>query len=226
METLKICCDASQRTIDGRIFTCSGAICLNTKSSKYEILADSTNNRGELWAVYLACRLALEERDKEPYRYSRINIYSDSQFVIYGLTRWMRGWIHSMQFTPDGMMVNSSNQPVANQNMFLMIITFLWLNKLRVNFYNQKGHVNTTSRSSLNDANKQFYTANGYYLKPNELIELSDYNNLVDRTTRSLLGRVDPNQYPIIYHSPENVQMCRYIVPEDYEVYIRQGSER
>ena len=223
MQILKICCDASQKTIAGRIFTCSGAISINSKQTKYEILSDSTNNRGELMAVYLACRLAYEESQCQ--KYDRINVYSDSQFVIYGLTRWMPAWIKSMETNIHHIMMGSSGGAVANQNMFLMILTYLWLNRLTIHFYNQKGHVNINKRESLEDANKQFYMANGFYLKPDELIELSNFNNFIDKATRDLLDLVDPNQYPIVYHSPGTVSPCRYIVPEDYMLYVRKGSE-
>lgn len=225
MEILKICCDASVRYIYDRCFTCSGAISINTGQTKYEILPDSTNNRGELWGVYLGCRLALEEKNMFPGRFERINIYSDSQFVIYGLTRWIHAWIKSLDRSPNGIFLSSTGKPVANQNMFLMIITFCWINRLEMHFYNQKGHVNIHDRESLADANDQFYTANKHYLSPKELIELSNYNNYIDETTRDILRRVDPKRYPVVYHNPEAIELCHYILPPDFRQYVRKGSE-
>ena len=52
---LEICCDASLKKFNSRgnnrVFTCSGAICVNTGEETYAISQDSTNNRGELLAI-------------------------------------------------------------------------------------------------------------------------------------------------------------------------------
>ena len=76
-DILEICCDASMKTFEdtGRIFTCSGAICINTDKEVYKVSPDSTNNRGELLAVYLAVKLAEETMLTFP------NVYTDIYFI-------------------------------------------------------------------------------------------------------------------------------------------------
>ena len=226
METLKICCDASVRYIGNRCFTCSGAVSINTGVTKYEILADSTNNRGELWAVYLGCRMALEERNRWPGRFERINVYSDSKLVIVGLTQWIHQWLKTAQKTTGGKYFNSSGKLVANQNMYQMIITFCCINQLEVHFYNQKGHVNVNSRESLEEANDQFFSVNRYWLDPQELILISNYNNYIDQTTRDRLRDINPNSFPVAYHNPDAVEPCHYVIPPNFRLYIHKGSEK
>ena len=85
-EILEICTDASLKTYtNGRVFTCSGAVCINTTEETYTVSKDSTNNRGELLAVYLGIKLAEKTIYEFPNRFAAIYLYSDSQFAIYGL---------------------------------------------------------------------------------------------------------------------------------------------
>ena len=122
-EILEICTDASMRTFldSGRVFTCSGAICINNMQERYTVTADSTNNRGELLGVYIGVKLAEEMLLREPGRYSRVNLYSDSQFSIFGLTKWIYGWIKTID--NNGVMYGSNKEPVKNQDLFAMIFS-------------------------------------------------------------------------------------------------------
>lgn len=220
-EVLEICTDASLKTFYdvGRKFTCSGAICINNMQERYTVTADSTNNRGELLAVYLGVKLAEEIMLREPGRYSRINLYSDSQFSIYGLRDWMTNWIKTMD--KNGVIYGSNGLPVKNQELFMMIITYCVTHKLVVHFYNQKGHVNNNSSASLAAANNQFKTANGFYLKPEDIFKISFYNDIVDKNSRNILEAINPDDYPILHYGPDNVNMCHYVVPDNFKDFIK-----
>lgn len=67
-----------------------GAIVRDMKKKRRKILkgaeADTTNNRMELAAVIAVLEFL---SNKGPYR---VQIFSDSQYVINGATKWMRGW--------------------------------------------------------------------------------------------------------------------------------------
>ncbi len=194
---LEICVDASLRKYEksGRIFTCSGAISINSGEELYTIDEDSTNNRGELIAAYLGLLLANKERYS--YNYDNIAIYSDSQFVVYGLTKWMHSWVIN---TRDGIIYNSNKTPVKNQELFKLIISYCINNNMRVHFYAQRGHTNFHSSKDLAEANDYFYDANGFILKPEDIFKISFYNDIIDKNTRKILKDIHDVDYPIKNH--------------------------
>lgn len=218
-EVMEIYVDASLKNIEERTFTCSGVLCTNTHEEKYVVSQDSTNNRGELLAVYMGCCMANKNMLAEPDRYARINLYSDSQFVIFGLRKWMSGWLNNCD--SKGIMYGSTGKPVKNQEMFKMIISFCVINKLIIHFYNQRGHTNINSPRDLAMANNQFLRANGVMLPPEDIWKISFYNDIVDKNSRAMLENLNPADYPIFHHNPNAVQMCHYVVPADYSAYIK-----
>ncbi len=219
-DVLEICCDASLKTFKNvnRVFTCSGAVCINTYEENYVISQDSTNNRGELLAIYLGIKLAENTLYKYPNRFGRINLYSDSQFGILGIRDWMKNWIQTEDM--NGVIYGSNRKPVKNQDLFKMIITYCYTKRLVIHFYNQKGHVNPNSAKDLAAANRQFYDANGFYLKPEDIFKISFYNDIVDKNSRKMLESVNPNDYPIFNYEGNN-EMFRYIMPTNYTKYIK-----
>lgn len=220
-EVLEICCDASMRKFNDteRIFTCSGAICINTMEEQYVITPDSTNNRGELFAVYLGIKLAEKIMLEYPGRFSRINLYSDSKFSIYGLKTWMPNWLATQD--ANGIIYGSNREPVKNQELFMMIITYLVTHNMVINFHHQKGHVNTNSSKALANANRVFKDSNGFWLKPEDVFKISFYNDIVDKNSRKQLDYIDQSQYPIMQYSEDNVQMCRFQIPLNYRDFVR-----
>ena len=219
-DILEICCDASLKNFKevDRIFTCSGAICINTAEEQYVISQDSTNNRGELLAIYLGIKLAENTLYTYPGRFERINLYSDSQFGILGIRDWMKKWVKTEDC--NGVLYGTNNKPVKNQDLFKMIITYCYIKGLVVHFYNQKGHVNLNSSKDLAVANRQFYDANGFYLKPEDIFKISFYNDIVDKNSRKTLEGVNPNDYPILNYT-EGDEIFRYIIPPNYTQFIK-----
>ena len=218
---LEICTDASLRTFQdtGRVFTCSGAICINTAEENYTVSQDSTNNRGELLAVYLGIKLAHKTIQQFPNTFESIYLYSDSQFAILGIRDWMDSWYKSMDAYD--IMYGSSGKPVKNQELFKMIVTYLVINKLTINFRNQKGHINLNSQSHLAAANNQFKQANGYWLRPEDIYKISFYNDIVDKNSRKILNGINQNDYPVFNYSPNRSEMMVYKIPPDYRTYIK-----
>lgn len=215
---LKICCDASIKTFpDGRSFGCAGAVAIGFNDQKViQIIPDTTSNRAELIAIYLAIRLAKSITTN--YQFKSVTIYSDSKFGIYGLTNWMDSWVKSKDSF--GIMYNSKKEPVKNQELFLMIISYLVINKMHIAFRHQKGHIKYTNTQELAHANSVFYESNHYYLDPCTLQTITLYNNIIDEYTREQLKYVNPNKYPIIDHSGDYIMMCNYVIPNNYKQYI------
>lgn len=224
-DTLEVCVDASLRKFeDGRIFTCSGALSINSKDEHYIITPDSTNNRGELLAIYLGIRLLEKESLANPGMYKHLALYSDSTFCIYGLTRWMDGWLRNTD--NQGVMYGTNRLPVKNQELFAMIITYACVHKLVIHFYHQKGHVNQNSEAQLVRGNEIFFRSNGFYLAPEDIFKVSFYNNIVDQNSRLILAGTDESKYPpFVYPNHSDIQMTRYVIPDNYKEFIKGGNK-
>ena len=172
------------KTSYGETIGCAGAICKeNNNICKFEIQRDSTNNISEMTAIYLALQLALEHR--ELLKVKKVDIYADSQWAIYSLTKWIRGWMNNIQ---NGIMINSSGMPVKNQELILSIIKLIVDNDLPVTFYHVKGHVNVHDIKSVEHALSVFSKSNGVLVfNKNNIVDCANMNNMVDKQTRDLL---------------------------------------
>lgn len=184
MKELNIFTDASIiTTVYGETIGCAGAICLeNNNICKFEILRDSTNNISEITAVRLAVELALVHRDK----FDVVNIWADSQWSIFGLTKWIRSWMNN---TCNGIMYNSSGDIVKNQQIFLCIMKLIIDNNLKVNFYHIKGHVDIHNIRSINNAISVFNRSNKTNISREKIYIAVNMNNMVDNKTREFLKR-------------------------------------
>ena len=180
MRNINIFTDGSiTKTMYGETIGCSGAILMEDQNiCKYRITRDSTNNIAEITAIKLAIELAIENG------FNNITIWSDSQWSIYGLTKWVRSWMKNME---NYVMMNSSGQPVKNQQIFLSIMKMIVENNLYVNFYHIKGHVDTNNIKSVNHAVSVFYKANNLAISRDKIYRMARMNNIVDDTTRKLL---------------------------------------
>jgi ribonuclease HI len=220
METLEICTDASIRDFEnGRQFGCSGAYCINNREQDYLISPDTTNNRSEMLAVYIGIKLAEKIMQYYPNKYDKIYIYSDSQFTVYGIKKWMDSWIATAG--PTGTLFGTNGKPVKNQELFKAIITYCTTHNLHVNLFHQKGHVRLNSPKSLDQANKVFYTSNGFWLRPEDIYKISYYNDLIDKSTRQKLYEVRESDYPKMDYSENHLTMCSYVIPLNYKQFIQ-----
>lgn len=182
MRKLNIFTDASIITSNrGETIGCAGAICAeNNNLCKFEVLRDCTNNIAEITAVELAIRLALENREL----FDEVNIWADSQWSIYGLTKWNRSWVRNMI---NYIMFNSSSEAVKNQHLFLGIMKLIVDNNLKVNFYHIKGHVDEKNIKSINHAVSVFNRSNNATISRDKMYSAVIMNNMVDNHTRNIL---------------------------------------
>ena len=67
-----------------------------------------TSQRAELYAIYIALRRAIKSKP------SKIMIYTDSNYSINSITKWMSGWINNGWMT-------SNDQPVKNKDILTKI---------------------------------------------------------------------------------------------------------
>ena len=216
--TLEICTDASIHTFpNGRTFGCAGALCITTLEEDYLVSQDTTNNRSELLAVYLGLKLGKRIMDQNP-NYDNIVIYSDSQFAIFGLTKWMSRWMTTRD--DNGIIYGSNGKPVKNQELFMCILSYITTNQLKVTFRHCSGHVRYTSTKILKKANDAYYRSNGMYLRPEDIYKISYYNDIIDNNTRAYLQTINPDMYPIMDYSNNHWVMTKYVVPNNYTNFI------
>lgn len=189
MYHMNIFTDASIiKTPYGETIGCAGAICQeNNNICKFEVQRDSTNNISEITAIKLAIELALEHRDS----FEVIDIWADSQWAIYSLTTWIRGWMNNIQ---NGIMINSSGFPVKNQQIILSIIKLIVINNLKVNFHHIKGHIDINNIKSVTKA-VSVYSRSNNVSAPGRgfIINAANMNNMVDNQTRNILKSYDIN---------------------------------
>ena len=215
MEELEICCDASiMKYPNGRTFGCAGAVTTILNIERKIIIPDCTNNRAELIAMYTAVRLANEIKQIKPYD---ITIYADSKFVVYGMKVWMEDWLRKID--DNGIIYNHANKPVINQDLFMMILSYMISNNLRLKIRHQKGHVKFLNEKSLAMASRVFQESNGYKLDYCTLRRISLYNDKIDRSTKEMLKTINPNDYPI-ENNDGLPKICNYIIPYNYKDYV------
>lgn len=104
----------------------------NQEISNAEFFRDTTNNRMELSAVIMALE-ALESLQID--KFSKIILYSDSTYVVNGLTKWIYNWIkknwHEVK-NPD-----LWQKLVLLKTRFLNI-KFMWIKAHNGDYYNEK----------------------------------------------------------------------------------------
>lgn len=98
-----------------------------------------TNQRSELWAIFIAMKITVDDFDK-------IIIYSDSLYSINCLTEWSNKWLKNGW-------KNSQQDDVKNRNILepMVILYNENLNKFRFNFV--KSHTGRTDILSIGNEN-------------------------------------------------------------------------
>lgn len=154
---------------------------LQTLDRYYTILPNTTNNIAEATGVLRAVQYAVAHRDM----FTEINIFSDSQWCIRSITTWIFNWISTID--KNGIMYNSSQEPVINQNIFSEIILTIVQSNTKIRFFHCKGHVKDNS-DSIFEALKTFRASNyikrDIHLTYQDIYIMAYYNDLVDRESR------------------------------------------
>lgn len=218
---LEIFCDASIKNFsNGRQFGCAGAIAVINGSTQagslLRVLPDSTNNKSEITAIYLAVKLA-HQIITNYGEVSKIIVYSDSKISVYGLKYWMDKWVEMMY---NGVLYTPQGDRVKNQEIFIQIYDFLARNNMKITLLHCKGHVNIIKQSSLINAADVFYESNGFYPDKDLLIKVANYNNIIDNQTRQHLDTVNPNMSNIILENSGGEKMYHYVLPINWKDYI------
>ncbi|MEB3224507.1 MAG: ribonuclease HI [Synechococcus sp.] len=87
--------------------------------------SETTNNRMEMQAAIQALEFVREHRHQEPIR-----LFTDSKYVIDGITKWIKGWQKKGWKTATG-------NPVLNQDLWQQLNQ---LNSLKIDWCHVRGH--------------------------------------------------------------------------------------
>ena len=185
--TVNIFTDSSVTTKNGVTYSSSGAIAVYGKGAIVDrdvlILRDSTNNIGELLAVFLGLLLMVKLRPT--FSDQKYNLFSDSSFSIRGLTDWLPNWYRN---SIDEVFMNSSHREVSHYLIFQIIIRFIVNNNLNITMNRVRGHIDTRSDKQIKIATDYFnhsnYIAENKPFAESTVEAISFYNNYIDEYTR------------------------------------------
>lgn len=165
------------------------------------ILRESTNNESEIYAINMGIQFALANRDKVKV----INLFSDSQFAVFGLREWIFKWMNNIK---DDRIYNSSGKLVANQHIFMNIIYTILEYNLEINIYHNRGHF---SKSQIREFISLFTKHNflNDYIDYRTASSIMYYNDIVDNYTRDLLKQK-------VF--PQKLEIPDYAVFEDLDI--------
>jgi ribonuclease HI len=96
--------------------------------SKPFTFGDKTNQRAELYAIYKAIKRIILK-----FEFNQINIYTDSNYSIQSLTKWIKTWKKNNW-------KNSKKQNVANQDIIKKIDDYLQQYPNKILFHHVKSH--------------------------------------------------------------------------------------
>lgn len=205
--TINIFADASIRTMNNETIGCPGIVVLLDKNiihKEYRILRKTTNSESELYAIYMAINYALQYNGTKT-----INIFSDSQFAVYGLREWIFKWLCNMN---NDTLFNSSRKEVAHQNLFMNIVYTILDNNLQVSLYHNRGHF---TKNKVKEFVKLFKKHN--FLREEIEFKLAfviiDCNNMVDSMTREVLYKNFKLEPPLLlpeYMARNDLDMSHY----------------
>jgi len=102
---------------------------MNISKPVSELDGPPTNNVSEIMAAYYAILALLE------LKIEKINIKTDSQFLINSMTKWINGWIKNGW-------TSSQGKPVINRLQFEKLHELIVNNKLSVRWTHVKAHSN------------------------------------------------------------------------------------
>lgn len=177
-------------SIAGIIVSPNNEIYIKIPNMEYSFtrLIPSTNNEGEIYAIYMGIIKCIEIRNAFPNINITFNLFSDSRISILGLREWYFGWIKNTTEMQSSFLINSSGEEVKNQQIFLRCFNAIISAHIHINFYHVRGHMKI-DRKSYKIFAKDFKSSNHLNDFPSEELmkQLIYMNNEIDNTSRSLL---------------------------------------
>ena len=120
------------------------------------ILNNCNSQQGELYALFMGVNVAVKYYN---LGYRRIKIFSDNQNAVLGIREWIFRWIRE---TNSGRATFGANGRISNQEYYMDIIYTILANRIFLEFYHIKGHVDLRNKASLAHAKYLFLKSNPF----------------------------------------------------------------
>lgn len=189
--TINVFTDASVKNHGKVTESLPGAVVVlgndGTVNEKYVRLIPSTNNEGEIHAIYMGILECIKARDESKGIFDTFNIFSDSRISVYGLREWYQGWLANSNHTDK--LISSSGEEVKNQEIFIKCFNAILNSDIHISIYHIRGHIDLRKESEYEKFTKDFMQSNNIKDYPSrELIQtLVHFNDWVDVGSRELL---------------------------------------
>lgn len=212
---LNIFTDASIYKNGDEFISSHGFYSPTTNESHVEVVRSSSNNRGELMGIRDALMYGLTKRNE----YLQVNIWSDSLYSVKSICEWFPAWyLHSK----DGVLRNSNDQPIQNQDLLKVIVDLILTNNFRVNLIHQRGHIN--EKVSIKDAIYSFKIANKMTIDSEAMKNAAICNQIIDEMTRNQFMISNVLEIPV-YTNPMGFSFLRYMDMNRYLILTRKTGD-
>ena len=125
----------------------------------------TTNNEMELTAIVSGLSYAINS-------HARIHIYTDSQYAINGVTKWMYGWVKNGWQT-------ASKEPVKNKEIWETLYSLVTeRGKDTISWHHVRGHVGIPGNERVDDIARELAEGTNVQLYRGKLSEYPDENIL------------------------------------------------
>lgn len=158
------------------------------------ILKESTNNIGELMAIYQGIYNAYSLYNiliKKGIEIKYIYLFSDSKYCIDGLTSWLIKWVYN-QINKE--LIGYSGKPVINQNIFQNIIQLILQLKIPIRLFKTRGHMDCNSKNRESNFNK---LRNYLHLSNYDILSMDICDDILIDILIKLNTKVDQNAYSV-----------------------------
>jgi ribonuclease HI len=143
--------------------------------SEHFINSPITNQRAELYAILIAL-----EKIKNISNNNNIELYTDSQYSIDCLTKWVKTW------TRNGWK-SKFNKPVKNQDIIKSIVNIL--NNYNISFHHVKAHTNKTDFISICNAKADKLATSGIHKQ--KIITNIDKQQIISYPLENINNKLD-----------------------------------
>lgn len=154
------------------------------------LLKNSTNNIGELLALYVGVLLgaeykkntnALHPSEDEP-KIKYINIFSDSAYSVNCITEWFKNWLPTRNGQKK--FIGSNGKPVKNQELIETIIRLVNEYGDKINFIKVRGHQDPNNEKSVNLVSKYLEEANISFAR---ILGVNNFNSPTKEVVKTII---------------------------------------
>lgn len=211
--SVNIFTDASLRSINGVTSVCPGySLYIGDIliEQNYDILHNTTINRGELYAIMMGITAAARYQN-----YEKIRLYSDSQTSIFAIRDRIFNWVPT---EIDGALFGKDGRPISNIDYIMSIIYYILQCELHIEFYHVKGHMKINDYNDLQKAKHVFATSNRIndHIDDQFIRQVVMGNDQVDRYTGMMLNM---HIQDMIYRNKNKSLISIGYAPFDTEQY-------